>query len=203
MAESIDRTIDSMDGVTLILGDHRIIEGLFDRYVAATDDADRLALAAKILEELSLHATAEEHALYPVVRTALPDGEEHYRHSLAEHQEARETLAALETTPIDDASFDERMRTLIDDMRHHHEDEERDLLHPLRATLDEEQRRQLGREIRRAKRAAPVRPTVDSGAGAPTADELAGRAEALDLEGRGEMSVAELSDELERGGEDD
>lgn len=194
-----DHRIDAMDGVTLIINDHRIIEGLFDDYEAAGDAQARLGYAAKISEELSLHATAEEHALYPAVRRTLPDGEDHEAHSLTEHQEARRFLEQLEATPVDDDAFDRDMRDLIDRMRHHHAEEERDLLHPLRDALDHEGRQRLGRQIRRAKREAPVRPTVDSGAGAATRDELAERARALGIEGRSEMDAEELSEAIERG----
>lgn len=201
MSDDTDRRIDAMDGVTLIINDHRIIEGLFDGYEAADDAEGRLGYAAKIAEELSLHATAEEHALYPAVRRTLPDGDEHEAHSLEEHQEARRFLAQLEATPVDDDGFDRDMRHLIERMRHHHAEEERDLLHPLRDALDDEGRQRLGRQIRRAKREAPVRPTADSGAGAATRDELYERAQALDVHGRSGMDAEELSEAIERGDE--
>ena len=50
------------------------------------------------------------------------------------------------------------MRRLIEDIRHHVEDEESDLLPKLRDACDEADWRELGKKFEQAKKMAPTRP---------------------------------------------
>jgi hemerythrin-like domain-containing protein len=203
------RSIAEMDGITLILTDHRIVEQLFATYERAADAEQRLMVAAKILEELSVHADIEERVLYPLVREVLDDGDELAEHSVEEHREAKETLLEIERTPVADAAFDQRMRELIEEVRHHVEEEESDMLSRLAEALDDDRNLQLGEELRAAKERAPVRPVLDgsssdggsgSGGEEPTKEELYERAKEIDLTGRSDMTKDELAEALEQHG---
>jgi hemerythrin superfamily protein len=191
-------SISEMDGITLILTDHRIVEELFLSFERTDDPERKLMLAAKIVEELSVHADVEERELYPVIRERLEDGDELAEHALEEHAEAKEVLRAIEGTPVDDPAFDQRMRELIEEVRHHVEEEETEHLAKLRSVLGVEENRELGRRLRAAKHRAPVSPGVD--AEKMTRDELYERAREIDLTGRSEMTKDELADALERQG---
>lgn len=69
-----------------------------------------------------------------------------------------EVMRALDDTEAADPRFDERVRELIADIRHHLKDEENDLLPRLRDACDATELRELGAKFARAKKMAPTRP---------------------------------------------
>lgn len=111
-----------------------------------------------MITELVRHSVAEEQYLYPTARKALADGDEVPDHELAEHAEAEEIMKALENTEATDPKFGELVGKLIEDVRHHLEKEESDLLPKLRAACDADELRELGKKFERTKKTAPTRP---------------------------------------------
>jgi hemerythrin superfamily protein len=188
-------SVQNMDGVSLILNDHRIVDELFTQYERTSEPERKLGLVAKMIEELSVHADVEERELYPVIRDRLDEGEDLFAHALEEHREAKKVLAELERLPVDDARFDEKVRELISEVRHHVEEEERTHLAQLRGALSEDELLQLGRRLREAKNDAPVRPVLDADAvaGDATKGELYERAKELGIGGRSSMTKEELA----------
>jgi hemerythrin superfamily protein len=197
-------TVEQIDGITLILHDHRNVEEFFTRYEQASEADEKLRLVAKMIEALSMHAAIEERVLYPLIDERLGGDEELKQHAVEEHEDARAVLIELEQLPVTDERFDEKVHALIADVRHHVEEEESELLPQLRDALSEDELLQLGRDLREAKVTAPVSPSQEfgSGPGAASKTELYERAKAQDLEGRAGMSRDELASELQRELED-
>lgn len=197
MATTSPVSVDAVDGITLIINDHRNVEEFFSRFEQASDADEQLRLVAKMIEELTTHAAIEERVLYPMIRERLDDGADLESHALEEHQEARQVLSELEHLPVTDDSFAEKVRTLIDEVRHHVEDEEQDHLPKLRDALSGDELRTLGDRLRSAKASAPVSPSQESGSqdGSSDAskDELYQRAQEKGVEGRSQMSKDELA----------
>jgi hemerythrin superfamily protein len=204
-------SVQQLDGITVILNDHRNVEDFFSKYEQSTDSAEKLRLVSKIIEELTVHAAIEEQVLYPLVSERLEDGDELRSHAVEEHDEAREVLAALEQLPVTDGSFDDKVRELIDEVRHHVEEEEEDLLPKLRDRLSGKELTDLGERLRKAKAGAPVSPSQDERAAgngtaqgdgeAPgTKEELYKRAQELDIDGRSQMSKDQLAREVDKQG---
>ena len=153
MAQAMERGGGS-DAIDLILEDHRRVDELFDRFEALTDtvdSAEKRELATQMLRELSVHASIEEQIFYPAVRERLPQGDEIVGESLDEHRAVKELLAAIEDTDPADPKFDERVTMLIREVRHHVEEEERDIPPALRAELDDDAVRAMGAAMLRAK----------------------------------------------------
>jgi len=67
-------------------------------------------------------------------------------------------MKSLEETAAEDPKFDEMTRKLIDAIRHHVEDEEKDLLPKLREACDSAELRELGEKFENSKKMAPTRP---------------------------------------------
>lgn len=198
---TLDTPIAQIDGLTLILNDHRIVEMLFDAYAQTTDQDMKVRLVAQMIEELSVHAVAEEQELYPVMRRHLPDGDELVEHALSEHDEAKEVLAELEQMRPSDPAFDQKVRELMEEVRHHLEEEEREHLAKLRDALSEEDLRELGRRLRIAKSRAPISPLLEGDVidlSEATRDELYAKAQELDVEGRSDMTKDELAEAVRR-----
>lgn len=186
--------IQDVDGLTLILNDHRNVDDFFDHFEQAGDPAEKLRIVAKIIEELSIHTHIEEQVLYPLVRSRLDEGEELFEHSLQEHKEAKAVLAELEQMDVTDMQFDIKVHELIQEVRHHVEEEESDMLSRLKEAVSEDELTELGTQLRMAKAHAPVSPSMGGGTGygEMTKDELYEKAQQMGVEGRSQMSKEEL-----------
>lgn len=92
-------------------------------------NADRRAIAMKICDELTVHATIEEEIFYPALRAAVPAAGDLLAEAQAEHQEAKEMIAQIQSMDAADNVMDTLVAQLncaID----HHVKEERDELFP-------------------------------------------------------------------------
>lgn len=153
------RATETRDVVEVLTMDHREVDKAFAAY--EHDDMDneqRRDLVDHIITELVRHSVAEEHYLYPAARNNLPDGDRIADHEISEHSQAEEVMKKLERTEVTDPVFDATMRELIRDIRHHVEDEERDLFPQLRRVCDADTLVDLGSKIEHAKESAPTRP---------------------------------------------
>lgn len=148
-----------MDPVQLIERDHQTIERLFKRMEHALASEDPRAAAAAlrdVIRELSIHAAIEEQFLYPAMRRAAPPEEVLY--AVEEHHAVKVTLTELQATPPADPRFGTKARLLIENVRRHVEEEERELLPRLEKTLTPDQQRELGIALSNAKLLSPTRP---------------------------------------------
>lgn len=148
-----------MSAIEVLKQDHRRVEQLFGQYrEAAASPEGKQDIANQIIRELSVHAAIEEEILYPVVREALPDGDELAQESLQEHHAAKQVLADLDGMPPDGPEFDQRVGQLMEDIEHHVEEEEGEMFPKLQQALDAESLADIGRELEEAKKRAPTRP---------------------------------------------
>lgn len=148
------------DAIDLLMSDHREVDEMFDRYLQLpeADHAARRQVVDEVITALSVHAAVEEQFLYPFIRDRVEGGDEMAEHSLEEHQEAKEVLHELEELDPADDRFDAAMRELIEDIRHHVEEEEHELLPQLREATTPDLMAELGTILERAKGIAPTRP---------------------------------------------
>jgi hemerythrin superfamily protein len=165
------------DAVTLLTEDHRTVEQLFADYERGLQGPEaKRQVVDRIIRELSVHAAIEEAYLYPEVRKALGEGGELVDEGLHEHQEVKEILAALEDMDPADAAYDQKVASLIADVRHHVQEEEGEMFPKLRTALSTEQLADIGRKLADGKAKAPTRPhpaTPSSGPGAKMAGPAA------------------------------
>ncbi|MEV0381350.1 hemerythrin domain-containing protein [Nonomuraea sp. NPDC050643] len=153
---------EQQDVIEILVTDHREVEDMFARLerLAATggDAGEAGLLAEKVVIELVRHSVAEEEYLYPAVRKHVPGGDETADHEIQEHAEAEETMKRLERLEPGDADFWPAVHRLIEQIRHHLDEEENDLFPRLRQSCSHERLVELGTKIQRAKRLAPTRP---------------------------------------------
>lgn len=141
-----------------IVADHREFESVFVQIESGGDPRSQPELVEHVIAGIVRHAVAEEQYVYPAARSVLPDGDEIADHELSEHAEAEEVMKAIEKAGTDDARYDELVRRLIGDIRHHIKEEESGLLSKLREACTPERLNELSQEFRRAKSMAPTRP---------------------------------------------
>jgi hemerythrin superfamily protein len=151
-------TAQNPDLIDDIIADHRAVEELFKEIDKSPEPDARRALVEHTITELVRHSVAEEQYLYPTTRKVLPDGDKITDHDLEEHAKAEKLMKRIEDTKSVDNKFNELVGTLMDDIRHHVEEEESDLLPKLRDACDAAQLRELGEKFEKAKKTAPTRP---------------------------------------------
>jgi hemerythrin superfamily protein len=154
-----------MNAIRLLENDHRKVEGLFERY-RATSDGKR-EIVGDITRELSIHMAAEEKEFYPVIRTAIPDGESLVRDAVKEHQEAKGLLAELAKLDLGTFDMDAKVATLRKALEHHIKDEEEKIFPKVAKALGTKRVDELGSRIERAKKSAPTRPDPAAAAHSP------------------------------------
>jgi hemerythrin superfamily protein len=149
-----------MDAITLLRNDHKTVEGLFRRFEKAGDGAhvEKRAIVDRIIEELSVHAAIEEQVFYPVARATVPDTEDIALESLEEHHIVKWVLSELDGLDPAAERFDAKVTVLIENVRHHVEEEEGEFFPKVRAELGRKALGDLGQALADAKTIAPTHP---------------------------------------------
>jgi hemerythrin superfamily protein len=151
---------ERMDAITLLRNDHQTVEALFRRFEKAGDRAyvEKRELVDRIIEELSVHASIEEQIFYPVTRTLVPETEDIALESLEEHHIVKWVLSELDGLDPRHERFDAKVTVLIENVRHHVEEEQDDYFPKVRAALSRTQLAEIGLALEDAKRSAPTHP---------------------------------------------
>lgn len=168
-----------MDAITLLRSDHKNVEQLFKRFEKAGDRAfvEKRQIVDRIIEELSVHAAIEEQVFYPVARETVPATESIALESLEEHHIVKWVLAELVDLDPRDERFDAKVTVLIENVRHHVEEEESEFFPMVREALGRTSLSELGDTLSEAKRLAPTRPhprLPDAGPGTALVGAVAG-----------------------------
>jgi hemerythrin-like domain-containing protein len=166
-----------MDAITLLKNDHRSVEKLFKRFEHAGEKAyaEKRKLVDRIIEELSQHAAIEEQVFYPVARATVPGTEDLTLESLEEHHIVKWVLSELEGMDPHDERFDAKVTVLIENVRHHVEEEETEFFPKVRDRLGRNDLGEVGEALAEAKEGAPTRPHPRS-PDTPPANLVAGAA---------------------------
>jgi hemerythrin-like domain-containing protein len=150
------------DVIEVLEHDHREVEEMFGELEtlrgAATDEARarRKELTEQVTIELVRHSVAEEVLVYPRVEDKV--SAEEAEHAREEHAEAEETMQRLEKLDADSPDFDDELATLMQEIRHHIEDEEGQMFKHMREVLDADELTKLGANVEGFKKVAPTRP---------------------------------------------
>jgi hemerythrin superfamily protein len=149
-----------MDAVTLLKNDHKTVEALFKKFQKAGPTAHKTKqeLVEKIIEELSIHAAIEEQVLYPAARQAVPESEDDVLEALEEHHIVKWVLSELDGMKATDERFTAKVTVLIENVRHHVEEEESELFPELRKAMKRKELEELAQAMEAAKKVAPTHP---------------------------------------------
>ena len=149
-----------MDAITLLRDDHKTVQQLFKRFEKAGDNAfvEKRQIVDRIIEELSAHAAIEEQLFYPVARATVPGVEDIALESLEEHHIVKWVLAELVDLDPSAERFDSKVTVLIENVRHHVEEEETEFFPKVRSGLSRGALADLGQAMAQAKKSAPTHP---------------------------------------------
>lgn len=113
-----------MNAIELLEADHKLVDGLFQE-IEDSDANEHAAIFAQIKAELEVHAHIEETIFYPSLQE---DGDETLveltSEALKEHAQMKVVLGELAAVSSDADKFKPLLVKLIEDVRHHVEEEE-------------------------------------------------------------------------------
>jgi hemerythrin-like domain-containing protein len=123
------------DAIALLKQDHRTVSALFEEFEKA-DEEEQSAIAQRVCQLLTVHATIEEELLYPAAKQALEDEEDDdlVNEAEVEHGSAKELIAKIEGMTGDDEHFKATVTVLGEYIKHHVKEEEGELFPQLRKT---------------------------------------------------------------------
>jgi len=150
----------STDAITVLKDDHKQLRGVFRDFEKAGPNAHQAKgqLVDRMLELLTVHTFIENEIMYPEVRAMLPHLEGDVLESYEEHHVADVLCVELSLMKPTDERFDAKTRVLIENVRHHMDEEEQDWFPKVRAGLSRSELSEIGARLLQAKKAAPRRP---------------------------------------------
>lgn len=143
------------DPFKLIKDDHRQVEKLFKELDGAKSAKTKENLFNQLYQELNLHAEIEENFLYPL----LQDYEETKLLTLEAYEEHSVAKTLLEEVQAEEAGSDmwaAKLKVLRENVEHHVQEEEEELLPEAEDVLTDEQTQYLAENIVNAKTASKV-----------------------------------------------
>ncbi|MDQ0305945.1 hemerythrin superfamily protein [Kitasatospora herbaricolor] len=145
-----------MGAIVLLKDDHKTVEKLFKAFEKAGDDAyaEKRRIVDEVVEELTVHAVIEEQVFYPAAREAAPDTADHVLESIEEHHVVVWMLSELASLDPKDERFDAKMSVLMENVRHHVEEEEKDWFPQVRKAMGRNRLVELGQQLEEAKKSA-------------------------------------------------
>jgi hemerythrin superfamily protein len=140
-----------MDALELLKQDHQKVKELFKQGQQTEDKKQQKQIFKEIKSELETHARIEEMIFYPAM-------EEHDElkdmvlESLEEHRQMKTVLRELGKLAASSERFKPKFKVLMDDVKHHAEEEEEGKMFPkIRNLVKGDELRQLGEELEAAK----------------------------------------------------
>jgi hemerythrin superfamily protein len=121
----------SQDAIALLKEDHRTVEKLFKDFEGAKGDGRKEKLARQICLELQIHTQIEEEIFYPAVEGKIE--EDLVKEAYVEHDAAKLLMAEIEAgSGQSDDYFDAKVQVLSEQIEHHVEEEEKELVPKVR-----------------------------------------------------------------------
>jgi hemerythrin-like domain-containing protein len=153
----------SHDAIVILRDDHKQVRALFREFEKPSTTKPRKgAIVKKVIELLTIHTYIENEVMYPEVRRLLPDLEDDILESYEEHHVADVLVMELAALKPGDERFEAKTTVLIENVRHHMDEEEQDWFPQVRDGLSRTQLRDLGEQLLAAKKKAPKSPAQPS-----------------------------------------
>jgi hemerythrin-like domain-containing protein len=139
-----------MDPIALIKEDHRRVEALFEEYEALDEEAytERGDVVNVIMEELEAHMEMEESIAYPIFQQALStEDDKKVEEGYAEHDVAKNIIEELRALDPQDVQFGAKVTVLKENIMHHVEEEESEILPTAEEALSGDEMARIGEEM--------------------------------------------------------
>ncbi len=152
------------DAIVLLKEDHKLMRKLFTQFQKAGENAHAAKgkIVDRIIELLTVHTYVENEVMYPRVRELLPEVEDDVLESYEEHHVADLLVVELAAMKPDHERFTAKTTVLIENVRHHIEEEEQEWFPKVREGLGRKTLQDLGAEMIKRRKKAPTRPSQPS-----------------------------------------
>lgn len=125
-----------MNPIQLLKNDHREVKKMFRDYEKATDTRKKQEIAEKVFMELEVHAKIEEEIFYPAVREqAKEETKKVVAEGVEEHHVVDVLIRELRRLDARQEEFDAKFKVLTENVEHHIEEEEAEMLPDAEKTL--------------------------------------------------------------------
>ena len=152
------------DAIVMLKNDHREILRTFRDFEKAGDGAIKTKgrLVNRMIELLTVHTYIENEVMYPRVRELVPELEDDVLESYEEHHVADVLVMELASMKPSDERFTAKTTVLIENVRHHIEEEETEWFPQVREALGRKTLQQLGADLDQSRKKAPRKPSQPS-----------------------------------------
>jgi hemerythrin-like domain-containing protein len=138
-----------MNSLTLLRKDHREVKELLKQAEDA-DTAQKQKLFEQIKSELQVHETIEEEIFYPALKEH-PKTKELALEAYEEHQVVDQIMGQLEQLSPDDETWDAKFSVMEENLKHHINEEEREMFEQAQKVFSDEELDQLGEQMLQRK----------------------------------------------------
>jgi hemerythrin superfamily protein len=140
-----------MDAVELLKEDHKKVKQLLTEAKETEDRKEQRRLFREIKTELDIHARIEESIFYPAVAEH-EELKETILESIEEHKQVKTLLREMSRLGSTSEKFKAKLKVLADNVEHHAEEEEEQVLFPkVRQLMNSSELQELGEELEAAK----------------------------------------------------
>jgi hemerythrin-like domain-containing protein len=141
-----------MDAVKLLKDDHEKVKGLFRQFEKARSADKKKQLADEIMLELEVHSKIEEEIFYPAVKEQVKGQDELVAEAVEEHHVVDVLMQEIKALDPSDERFEAKMTVLIENVEHHIEEEESEMLPDAKKKLGKDTA-ELGAQMEQRKQA--------------------------------------------------
>ena len=151
----------SSDAIVLLKNDHKETKKTYRAFKKLGDNADKeKGRPVRLeIELLTVSTYIENEVMYPRVRELLPDLEDDVLESYEEHHVADVLVMELSGMKPDNERFTAKTTVLIENVRHHMDEEEEEWFPQVRDGLGRKTLQEIGAEMERKRRKAPRKPS--------------------------------------------
>jgi hemerythrin superfamily protein len=142
-----------MNAVELIKEDHKRLKKMLEDTLEAAGGDERQAAMDHLRTELVAHERMEEEVFYPRLRNE-DSARDSVLEGYEEHHVADVILDELLDVPADSDLWKAKVKVLKENVEHHMDEEEQELLKKARSVLDGDELDRLGERMARVKREA-------------------------------------------------
>jgi hemerythrin-like domain-containing protein len=134
-----------MNAITMLLDDHARMRKLLTELESTTERGIKIReeLFSTIKGELTIHEIIEEEIFYPELK-AHPKAKDIVLEGYQEHHVVDLVMKELEECPVDDESWGAKATVMIENVRHHMEEEEGEMFQKARSVFGRAELDDLG-----------------------------------------------------------
>jgi hemerythrin superfamily protein len=140
-----------MDALELLHDDHETVKQLFEEAEGTEDQNTKEKIFDEIKTELETHARLEETVFYPAMQKH-EELKEMVMEAIEEHKQVKTLLREIDNLKRDSEKFEPKLMVLMDNVKHHAEEEEEGKMFPkIREIVSQQDLEHLGNELEEAK----------------------------------------------------